>query len=258
MKTWIKPLVALLALVFLASFAWAQETKQDAEARIDQAATTLKELANLPDNGIPPKVMSQAKCVAIVPSIVKVGFIIGAKYGAGVATCKLPDGNWSAPAFFKLSGGSVGAQVGGTSTQLVLLAMDIEGVHQFYREQTKFGAEASATAGPVGKDVSTADEWKLNAPVLTYSRSKGAFAGVDLSGSSFSHDDDATTAYYGKNYSTRALLTAQPVEAGTAIPEGEHGKVHVTATAYDLLSAVKRTQQAAEAKIPAQPKPNNQ
>jgi lipid-binding SYLF domain-containing protein len=238
--TRITSLFTLLVLVCLASFALADETKQDVEARMDDASTTLKQIVSMPSNkGIPPEVMKQAKCVGIVPSIVKVGLIIGAKHGRGVSTCKLPDGSWSAPAFFTISGGSVGAQAGGSSTQLVMLVMDEAGMHQLYRDKFKFGGEASAVAGPVGDQVSTADAWKLKAQILTYSRSKVAFAGADLGGSEFSPDAESTEVLYGKDISTRSLLT---------------GKVPAPESAHLLLAAVAQTQASATAKQPEEPK----
>jgi SH3 domain-containing YSC84-like protein 1 len=239
-----KRLITLLVFVCLASLAWAQQTKEDVESRMDQASTTFKVINSQAENGIPPEVLKQARCVAIVPSVVKVGFILGGKHGRGVSTCKLPDGSWSAPAFFEITGGSIGAQVGGSSTQLVMIITSEEGKHELYRGKFKFSGGASAVAGPVGNQVSAADAWKLNSGILTYARAEGGlFAGADLGGANFSADDDATLALYGKDINSRDLLT---------------GKVPAPESAHTLLAAVERTQAAAMAKQPNQPKTDNQ
>jgi SH3 domain-containing YSC84-like protein 1 len=233
--------IALLALMCIAYFAWADQTKDDVEDRMDEAASALKEIESTPDKGIPPEVLKEAKCVAIVPSMVKAGFIIGAKHGRGVSTCKLPNGSWSAPAFFEITGGSLGAQAGGANVQLVMMIMNDEGKRHLYRNKFKFGAGATAAAGPVGSDVSTDQAWKMNSEMLTYSRAKGAFAGVDLGGSNFSSDDDATVALYGKDINSRDLLT---------------GQVPAPASAHNFLAAVQQSQAAAMAQAPAKPENN--
>ena len=136
-----------------------------------------------PDRGIPDNIFRSAKCIAVVPNLTKGGFIVGAEHGRGVSTCRLPDGKWSAPAFFGISGGSWGAQIGLEDVHLVILVMNEQGVHSFLRNKFQIGGEISAAAGPVGRQASAATDWKADTQILTYSRSKGLFAGIDLAGS---------------------------------------------------------------------------
>ncbi len=225
--------VALLAIVCLtATLAWANQTKTDVEDRLQSAAKTLKEIEGAPDKGIPQEVMEGAKCVAIVPSMIRGGFIFGGRYGRGVATCKLPDGKWSAPSFFTIAGGSWGAQIGVENVQLVMMIMNDDGMRHLLQDKLKFGADASASAGPVGRQVSASEGWKLNSPILTYSRAQGAFAGIDLNGAEIEKDGDSTRAMYGKDLSTTAILT---------------GKVPVPAAARSFIAAVNRAKTTAVA-----------
>jgi SH3 domain-containing YSC84-like protein 1 len=200
-------IVLLCVFLGLISFAWADQTKTDVEDRLNSAAKSLQEIMSAPDKGVPQEVLEGAKCVAVVPSMIKGGFIFGARHGRGVATCRLPDGRWSAPAFFTITGGSWGAQIGVEDVQLVMMIMNDDGMRQLLQDKFRVGAGASATAGPVGRQVSAAEGWKMNSPILTYSRAHGLFAGVDLSGAVIERDSDSTRALYGKDLSNTAVLT---------------------------------------------------
>lgn len=164
--------------------------------RLSSAENVLNEIMATPDKGIPQTILAGASCVVVVPSYKKAAFVVGGEYGQGVATCRTPNG-WSAPVFVQLRGGSFGFQVGGQSTDLVLLAMNQNGLQEMLKNKVKIGADAAASAGPVGRNAQAGTDWKLNAEFLTYSRSKGLFAGLDLTGSELSQNQDATRAFYG-------------------------------------------------------------
>ncbi len=161
-----------------------------------------------PDSAIPDSIMSGAKCIAIMPSMLKGGFIFGANYGKGVATCRTDKG-WSAPAFFKLTGGSFGFQAGGQASDLVLIIRTDDGMQHLLQSKFKLGADASAAAGPVGRDAQAATDLTLRAQVLTYSRSRGLFLGVSLSGGVINQDQADTQAFYGKGWTYRCLLKGE-------------------------------------------------
>jgi lipid-binding SYLF domain-containing protein len=165
--------------------------------------------------------------------MIKGGFILGGRHGRGVATCRLPNGRWSAPAFFTITGGSWGAQIGVEDVQLVMMIMNDEGMRHLLNDKFQIGGEASASAGPVGRDASANASWKLSTQILTYSRSKGLFAGVDLGGAQIERDGDSTKAFYGKDVSNRAVLD---------------GHVAAPAAARVFLAAVSRTKGEAVAK----------
>jgi lipid-binding SYLF domain-containing protein len=169
----------------------------DEVRRMDAAATVLSEIMGAPDKGIPEEVMESAKCVAVVPSMLKGGFIVGANYGKGVATCKTETG-WSAPAPFKLAGGSIGFQIGGEAVDVVMLVMNEKGMNALLNNKFKLGADASVAAGPVGRHAEGDTDWKMRAEVLSYSRARGVFAGIALNGASISQDNDETRILYGE------------------------------------------------------------
>jgi len=205
----------------------AEQSKTEVQARLDGATTTLRDLAATPDKGIPDDVYKNAKCIAVVPRLAKGAFVFGGKHGRGISTCKLPDGTWSAPAFFTISGGSWGLQVGLEDIDLVMMIMTDEGARQLLENKFQVGANASAAAGPVGRHASAETDWKLGTEILTYSRSKGLFAGIDLDGSWIESDSDSTKALYGKNASTGDLLTGKvpvPSEAKTFIVEAARAR----------------------------------
>jgi SH3 domain-containing YSC84-like protein 1 len=205
----------------------ADQTKTDAVDRLDSAAKTLQEIVAAPDKGIPDEVLSGAKCVAIVPSMLKGGFVVAAKHGRGVSTCRLPNKSWSAPAFFTISGGSWGAQIGVEDVQLVMMIMNDDGMRQLLQNKFQIGGSASAAAGPVGRHASAGTDWKVETQMLTYSRSHGLFAGIDLEGSWIERDKDSTRALYGRDYTNTELLNGKvttPVAARPFIREVRNAK----------------------------------
>ena len=202
-----KKLVVSLVMFGLCGFAWAED-KSDAQQRLDRAADTLQQITSAPDKGIPEDVMNSARCVAVVPHMVKAGLGIGGEHGKGVATCKTAQG-WSAPAFFTVSGGSFGLQIGAEGVDLVMLMMNDQGMQALLSDKFQVGGDASAAAGPVGRDAQAGTDWKLKAPILTYSRSKGVFGGVSLNGTVIHQDKDSAKAFYGQDETSQALLAGQ-------------------------------------------------
>jgi lipid-binding SYLF domain-containing protein len=198
----------ILAALALNGLAVAANDQAEVKERVQRAGTVFNEIMSAPDNSIPGNVLERAKCVAIVPSMVSAGFVVGGKHGRGVATCRTGNG-WSAPAFFDVTGGSYGLQIGAQKTDLVMLIMNEKGMQHLLASKFELGGEAGVAAGPVGRQGTAATDWKMNAEVLTYSRSKGVFAGVDLSGASIKQDEDATKAFYGSNVSFKDALTGQ-------------------------------------------------
>ncbi len=216
-----KKLVCVAVLLAMSGFAVAADEKGAAQERVQRAGTVFQEIMAAPDKGIPGDVLEHAKCIAIVPSMVSAGFMVGGKHGRGVATCRTAHG-WSAPAFFDVSGGSYGLQIGAQKTDLVMLIMNDKGMQHLLQSKFELGGEAGVAAGPVGRQGSANTDWKMNAEVLSYSRSKGAFAGVDLSGASIKQDDDSTKAFYGHEVAFRDVLTGQvppPPEARDFLAE---------------------------------------
>lgn len=204
--------------------------KPEAQDRLVDSAKVLDELMGAPDAGIPAKVLSGARCVMVVPSMLKGGFIVGGRHGRGVVTCR-NGASWTAPAFVSLDGGSWGAQIGAESVDLVLLFMNDQGVQSLLKDNFKLGGEASVAAGPVGRDAQAATDIKLNSQILSYSRTKGLFAGLELGGTDVRPDDDSTKGFYGRNLSFRTLLS---------------GKVPVPAKANDFVSTVRKYFNAAQ------------
>jgi lipid-binding SYLF domain-containing protein len=194
-----KSLLVLLVLCLnLASFG-ADEPSRTSKAalRAQAAADVLDEIQGAPDKGIPQEVLGSAECVAVVPSMLKGGFIVGGRYGRGLASCRTPKG-WSAPAFFTVKGGSVGFQIGGQAVDLVMLIMNNDGMQHLLSSQFSLGADASVAAGPVGRHAEGNTDWKMRAQVLTYSRARGIFAGVSLAGAVINQDKDSTRDFYGR------------------------------------------------------------
>ena len=196
-----KSLIAMMAVVLaFSSASWAADEKKDESdinKRIEKSAEVLSEIMGTPDKAIPDKVMSDAKCIAVVPSMVKIAVGFGGNHGKGIATCRTKDG-WSAPAPITVTGGSFGLQLGGQAIDLVMVVTNDQGMQHLLSSKFKIGADASAAAGPVGRDAGADTDWKMKAEVLTYSRARGVFAGVDLSGSSITQDKDETRILYGK------------------------------------------------------------
>ena len=200
-----KKIMAAVALLSLTSIGWAATNREATVDRMDHAGRVLHEIMAAPDKGIPQEVLEHAKCVAVVPHLLKGGFVIGAENGRGVATCRTADG-WSAPAFFAITGGSWGLQIGVEGVDLVLIIQNDKGMQRLIGSGFELGADASAAAGPVGRHASADTNWKLETEVLTYSRAKGLFAGVTLNGASIRRDDDSTEAIYGRDIPTRRIL----------------------------------------------------
>jgi SH3 domain-containing YSC84-like protein 1 len=185
--------------------------------RVQAAADVLNEIMAAPDKGIPDDVMRSAKCVGVVPALKKGGFVFGAEYGKGVASCRTSNG-WSAPAPFKVVGGSWGLQIGGEEVDLVMLIMNDKGMQDLLSSKFKLGADASVAAGPVGRHTEGETDWKMKAEVLTYSRARGVFAGVTLNGAVIQQDEDATRAFYPGNPSFRAILNGTVPAPGGSEP----------------------------------------
>ncbi len=200
------------------------DQRADVLNRLSDSAKDLSELTNAPDQGIPQEVLAKAKCVAIVPDMVKGGFVFGAQHGKGVATCRTGNG-WSAPAFFTLTGGTWGAQIGAESVDLVMLFMNDEGAKHLLDSNWKIGGEGSIAAGPLGREAQASTDWKLNDQILTYSRARGLFAGLNLSGANVRQDDDSMRSFYGKDYDFRTVL---------------NGSVRPPAAAHDFMASIRQ------------------
>jgi SH3 domain-containing YSC84-like protein 1 len=210
-------ILAVLAATFLAStMAVATEEPSEQAKRMDAAATVLDEIMGTPDKGIPEELLGSAKCLAVIPSMIKIGFVFGGRHGRGLATCRTTSG-WSAPAPFSVTGGSWGLQIGGEAVDVVMLVMNDNGMEKMLSSKFKIGADASAAAGPVGRHVQGETDWKMRAEVLTYSRARGAFAGVTVNGASITQDKDGTRILYG-----RMIPSAQILKGQVKAPEGSH------------------------------------
>src|SRR5213594_5040952 len=175
-------LAVLTATVLASTMAVAAEEPSEQVKRMDAAATVLDEIMGTQDKGIPEELLDSARCVAVIPSMVKIGFVFGGRHGRGIATCRTNSG-WSAPAPITVAGGSWGLQIGGEAVDLVMLIMNEKGMQNLLSSKFKVGADASAAAGPVGRQAAADTDWKMKAEVLTYSRARGIFAGIDLNGS---------------------------------------------------------------------------
>src|SRR5271165_3477819 len=201
--------ISIALLAFLTTATWAQSGARSAEVeRVQSATTVLSQIMEAPDKGIPDSIISGAKCIAIVPSNMKISFIFGANYGKGVATCRTAKG-WSSPVFFRMTGGSFGFQAGGQASDLVLIIRTDDGMQHLLQSKFKLGADASASAGPVGRDTQAGTDLTMRAQVLTYSRSRGLFLGVSLSGAVIHQDDADTHAFYGQTWTFYSLLKGE-------------------------------------------------
>jgi lipid-binding SYLF domain-containing protein len=171
-----------------------------------------------PDKSIPGGILAGASCVVVIPSYKKGAFVVGAQYGQGVATCRTESGKWSAPVCVQLAGGSFGFQAGGQATDLVLIAMNQNGLQAMLKNKVKLGADAAAAAGPVGRNAQAGTDWKLNAEFLSYSRSKGLFAGIDLDGTVLSQNETNTRTLYGADIPFKTILDGNQVTPEDARP----------------------------------------
>jgi lipid-binding SYLF domain-containing protein len=226
-----KKLVALVAVLSLTSIGWAANDREATVDRLNHAGAVLHEIMSAPDRGIPEEVLEHARCVAVVPHMIKGGFVFGAENGRGVATCRTANG-WSAPAFFAITGGSWGLQIGVEGVDLVMIIQNERGMQHLINSKFQLGGDASAAAGPVGRHASADTDWKLNTEVLTYSRARGAFAGLTLTGASIRRDEDSTVAIYGREVSTSRILK---------------GEIDVPASAESFLNAVRNAKAQAHA-----------
>jgi lipid-binding SYLF domain-containing protein len=215
-----KSLLALITMALLcASLTWARDKsdRSDIDKRIDQSAKVLSEIMGTPDKAIPDKIMRDAKCIAVVPSMLKIAVGFGGNHGKGVATCRTEHG-WSAPAPITITGGSWGLQLGGQAVDLVMVVTNKQGMEHLLSSKFKLGADASAAAGPVGRDAAADTDIKMRAEVLTYSRARGLFAGIDLSGSAISQDRDETRLLYGKSAPFEDILEGKVASPAAAEP----------------------------------------
>lgn len=202
-----RQIMVVTAALAIASLGWAagDTPREQATDRMDKAADVLHQIMASGDKGIPEEVLEHAKCVAVVPHMVKGGFVFGAEGGRGVATCRTSNG-WSAPAFFSIEGGSWGLQIGVEGIDLVMIVQNDKGMEQLLNSKFKIGADASAAAGPVGRHASADTDWKMDAEILTYSRAKGVFAGLALNGAAVHEDKDSMQAVYGPDATERGVL----------------------------------------------------
>ena len=223
------------ALSLLGSNAWAGTAREDTVERLKLSTDVLTALMATPDNGIPEEVLDNAKCVLVVPHLIKGGFIFGGKHGRGIATCRTSNG-WSAPAFISVAGGSWGLQIGAEGVDLVMLVMNEQGFQHLLSSKFALTGEGSVAAGPVGRHASAGTDWKMNTEMLTYSRSKGVFAGLTLEGAVVQQDDDSTRAIYHKKLPFRTVLSGK-----TATPE-------VAAEFMKAVSGASRQARVAEIK----------
>jgi lipid-binding SYLF domain-containing protein len=196
----------ILSTVFLigSQVALASDHEDDV-ARTEKSAQVFREIMSTPDKGIPHDLLDKAKCIAIIPGDKKFAFIFGGNYGRGLATCRTAHG-WSAPMFIAIDGGSVGYQIGGSSTDIIMLFMNDHALHSLLSDKFKLGADATVAAGPVGRNAAAATDLKLNAEILSYSRSKGLFAGVSLDGAVVQADKSGDESLYGANVDRREIL----------------------------------------------------
>src|SRR5271165_216358 len=235
--------VAMLVVLSIALCATASNRRGATMDRVQTSSTVLSQIMSAPDSAIPDAIMNGAKCIAIVPSDLKASFVFGANYGKGVATCRTEHG-WSTPVFFIMTGGSFGFQAGGQASDLVLIIRTDAGMQHLLQSKFKLGADASAAAGPVGRNAQAATDLTMRAQILTYSRSRGLFLGVSLGGAVVRQDQADTQAFYGKDWTFYSLLK---------------GEVPATQDSQVLLNAVEKyapTPRArAQATPPAAPAP---
>lgn len=224
MKRWVALLLTVLMLPFCA---FAAENAKEAD-RVREAGTVLKEILDIPDD-IPKELVDKAECVIVLPSVKKLAFGVGASYGRGVMTCRSGQhytGSWTAPALYALEGGNIGFQLGGQATDFVILVMNPSGAKSLLSSKVKLGADASAAAGPKGRSADAATDVVMRAEMLSYSRSRGLFAGVSLEGSTLRSDNRANKKLYGRELSAKEIL--------------REGRVSAPASAHELISLLNK------------------
>jgi lipid-binding SYLF domain-containing protein len=228
-----KKITSLLLMTLLGTagtYAFAGSDNEETVDRLHNSVEVLQSIMSTPDKGIPEEVLSGAKCVVVVPHLIKGGFIIGGKHGRGVASCRTANG-WSGPAFVSIGGGSWGLQIGVEGVDLVMLIMNDRGLQHMLSSKFELTGEGSVAAGPVGRHASAGTDWKLNTEVLTYSRSKGVFAGLTLEGAVIEQDNDSTRSIYGHKMMFRTILS---------------GKSAIPASADEFVKAVSQAGQKAK------------
>jgi lipid-binding SYLF domain-containing protein len=212
-----KTLVAICLCFMSAVPVFAASSRGDLQDRVEAAKVVLDQVMAAQDHTVPLNILERATCVAVVPGMVKGAFVFGAQYGQGVVTCRTGHG-WSAPVFIRMAGGSWGLQIGGQATDLVLVAVNDRGMQDLLRNKFKIGGDASAAAGPVGRAGQASTDWKMGAELLSYSRNKGLFAGIDLDGTSVSQNRDDTETYYGSPQDFRNVLSGNVGVPAGAVP----------------------------------------
>jgi lipid-binding SYLF domain-containing protein len=218
-----KIIMGVFAAALVAAPVFAQKT---AAGRLDAATTDLHEMMNASDKGIPQDLLNKATCVVVVPNLKKGGFIVGAEYGKGFFTCRKENGvGWSAPGALRITGGKFGLLIGGAETDLIMLLMNKDGMEHMLRDKTQIGGELSAAAGPVGRDSSAMTDAMMHAEILTYSRQRGIFGGIDLSGAAVTEDKDSIKELYGEALSNKEIIK---------------GTVHTPAAAEHFIHALDR------------------
>jgi len=220
--------IALLACV-AAGMALGQETTPD--KRLRDAAAVVGEMMGMPDKGIPQSVLDKAQCIVVVPGLKKAAFVVGGQYGRGFASCRKAGGGWGAPAAMKIEGGSFGLQLGGQSTDVILVVMSQRGMDKLVADKFTIGADAAAAAGPVGRNAKADTDIMLHAEMLSYARSRGAYAGLSLEGATMRPDKEENTKLYGRAVSNEEIL-----KQGVATPDA----------AKAFTSALNRSSNAAE------------
>ncbi|MHB8500263.1 MAG: lipid-binding SYLF domain-containing protein [Candidatus Acidiferrales bacterium] len=216
----VKRLLIAATLTLAVTLAAVASDREDDVNRTHKAAQVFREIMNTPDQGIPQELLETAKCIAIIPGDVKFAFIFGGNYGRGLVTCRTEHG-WSAPMFLAIEGGSVGYQIGGSSTDIVMLFMNDHALHSLLSDKFKLGADASVAAGPVGRNAAAGTDLKLNAEILSYSRAKGIFAGVSLDGAVVQADKSGDRAMYGDDVDRHEILSGK-----VAVPESARSLLH--------------------------------
>jgi lipid-binding SYLF domain-containing protein len=219
-KEMLKRILIVTTLVLLVTLTAVASDRDDDVIRTNKATQVFKEIMNTPDQGIPQELLESAKCIAIIPGDVKFAFIFGGNYGRGLATCRTGHG-WSAPMFLAIEGGSVGYQIGGSSTDIVMLFMNDHALKSLLSDKFKLGADASVAAGPVGRSAAAGTDLKLDAEILSYSRSKGLFAGVSLNGAVVQADKSGDEAMYGPDVNRHEILSGK-----VAVPESAQALLH--------------------------------
>jgi lipid-binding SYLF domain-containing protein len=226
--------VAILLMTLTATLALAAgDSTKDENARLENAGNVMSEILNVPDD-IPQNLLDKARCVVVLPSVVKGAFIVGGSYGRGAMVCRTGDdfrGPWGAPAMYALEGGSVGFQIGGQATDFVILVMNDSGARGLLKSKVKLGGDASVAAGPKGRDASAETDATMRAELLTYSRSRGVFAGVSLEGSTLRPDGDGNKRLYGNDIPTAKIIMEPPSRA----PESAHKLIETLQKASPTL-----------------------